>query len=172
MEIWSRRPLRREGRAPEFQPPTLAPAKMVHQSRLLLRQFPDPAVGAVDRPRPADASISPRGWKRLEADGVGLAIVAALDRRSGENPANVIVSTASSRATSPIYIATPSWTCNGSSGRFATAVCASGSSRAREMDFCSPAIDGEFGGFQVADFLSRCYLCRKKLHGKDIYMYK
>ncbi|XP_020586375.1 uncharacterized protein LOC110028739 [Phalaenopsis equestris] len=27
-------------------------------------------------------------------------------------------------------------------------------------------------GFPVADFLSCCYLCRKRLHGKDIYMYR
>ncbi|KAK1264333.1 hypothetical protein QJS04_geneDACA013534 [Acorus gramineus] len=26
--------------------------------------------------------------------------------------------------------------------------------------------------FKVAEFLSSCYLCRKKLHGRDIYMYR
>ncbi|PKU59513.1 FCS-Like Zinc finger 13-like [Dendrobium catenatum] len=28
------------------------------------------------------------------------------------------------------------------------------------------------GEFPVADLLSCCYLCRKSLHGKDIYMYR
>ncbi|RWW04719.1 hypothetical protein GW17_00032040 [Ensete ventricosum] len=27
---------------------------------------------------------------------------------------------------------------------------------------------GEFPRFQVADFVGRCYLCGKRLHGKDI----
>ncbi|KAH7519325.1 hypothetical protein FEM48_Zijuj08G0024300 [Ziziphus jujuba var. spinosa] len=30
----------------------------------------------------------------------------------------------------------------------------------------------EFSVFPTSDFLSSCHLCRKKLHGKDIYMYR
>ncbi|KAJ0961171.1 hypothetical protein J5N97_000855 [Dioscorea zingiberensis] len=31
---------------------------------------------------------------------------------------------------------------------------------------------GETPGFPALDFLNTCYLCRKILHGKDIYMYR
>ena len=30
----------------------------------------------------------------------------------------------------------------------------------------------DFRFFPSADFLSSCYLCKKKLHGEDIYMYR
>lgn len=36
----------------------------------------------------------------------------------------------------------------------------------------SPARSGEIGGAPADDFLSSCYLCRKKLQGEDIYMYR
>ncbi|MED6185266.1 hypothetical protein PIB30_055405 [Stylosanthes scabra] len=32
--------------------------------------------------------------------------------------------------------------------------------------------EGDEASFSKSDFLSSCYLCRKKLHGKDIYMYR
>ncbi|KAG6431641.1 hypothetical protein SASPL_109722 [Salvia splendens] len=36
----------------------------------------------------------------------------------------------------------------------------------------SPARGAEAGGAPTPDFLNSCDLCRKKLHGKDIYMYR
>lgn len=40
--------------------------------------------------------------------------------------------------------------------------------------FDSPSVRSgeEFSSFPTSDFLSSCHLCRKKLHGKDIYMYR
>ncbi|KAI3711827.1 hypothetical protein L1987_70375 [Smallanthus sonchifolius] len=41
--------------------------------------------------------------------------------------------------------------------------------------FCSPSPPGGGGGgvvFEDVDFLSSCYLCNKKLHGLDIFMYR
>ncbi|CAA3012884.1 uncharacterized protein LOC111411380 [Olea europaea var. sylvestris] len=36
----------------------------------------------------------------------------------------------------------------------------------------SPARSIETTGFPASDFLSSCHMCQKKLHGKDIYMYR
>lgn len=36
----------------------------------------------------------------------------------------------------------------------------------------SPARFGDFTAYPDTDFLSSCHLCKKKLHGKDIYMYR
>lgn len=36
----------------------------------------------------------------------------------------------------------------------------------------SPVRGAEAGGVSTQDFLSTCDLCQKKLHGKDIYMYR
>ncbi|CAL9768653.1 unnamed protein product [Musa acuminata subsp. burmannicoides] len=169
----------------------LTPAKMVHQSRPLIRRLPDPILIG-DRARLADAtptqvnspernSQSPKIWRKLEPDGVGLAIVAALERTRAGSPANVVVST----ATSPIAI-TPSRTSRRRGCPEVSELCSSGGScekgkgggdiGERVMDFycesLSPPTPGEFGGFRVADFLSHCHLCRKRLHGKDIYMYR
>ncbi|WOL11572.1 hypothetical protein Cni_G20336 [Canna indica] len=152
---------------------------MVHQSRPFTRQVPDPIRTPGNQPRPADAALSsapsPKGWKKHEPDCVGLAIVAALERTSGESTtANVIVSS----ATSPIAIASPRRRCPEAaelclSGRFATSVCGGRGLRDQEeADLYSDLPPEVAGGFQVADFLSYCYLCRKRLHGKDIYMYR
>ncbi|KAL2532677.1 Protein of unknown function (DUF581) [Abeliophyllum distichum] len=36
----------------------------------------------------------------------------------------------------------------------------------------SPARSLEVAGFPSSDFLNSCHMCQKKLHGKDIYMYR
>ncbi|XP_031104639.1 FCS-Like Zinc finger 14-like [Ipomoea triloba] len=36
----------------------------------------------------------------------------------------------------------------------------------------SPARTGDSPGYPDSDFLSSCHMCRKNLHGKDIYMYR
>ncbi|RZR71440.1 hypothetical protein BHM03_00005143 [Ensete ventricosum] len=155
----------------------LTPAKMVHQSRPLIRRLPEPILTG-DRARLADAtpaqvkspernSQSPKVWRKLEPEGVGLAIVAALERTCGGSPASVIVST----ATSPIAI-TPSRTSRRRGCPEVSELCSSGGGCGkgkgggdlgeRVMDFycgsLSPPTPGEFGGFQVADFLSHCHL--------------
>ncbi|KAG2667975.1 hypothetical protein I3843_15G133900 [Carya illinoinensis] len=47
------------------------------------------------------------------------------------------------------------------------------SGRGVRMFSASPLNVDEFGGeFRTADFLSTCYLCKKQLHGLDIFMYR
>ncbi|KAK1309427.1 hypothetical protein QJS10_CPA09g00067 [Acorus calamus] len=83
---------------------------------------------------------SPRVWRAPESEGVGLGIVAALERSSsgGDQAARAVVGSPKVHLSVPMTIV------------------------------------GKRSGeeFKVADFLSCCYLCRKKLHGKDIYMYR
>ncbi|KAG0471433.1 hypothetical protein HPP92_015979 [Vanilla planifolia] len=90
--------------------------------------------------------LSPMGWRKRESDGVGLGIVAKLERtESGvRGPPKPFIG----QPTAPIVI---------------------GSSRScgAPLSPANPAAD-----FQVADFLSCCYLCRKRLHGRDVYMYR
>ncbi|KAJ0987484.1 hypothetical protein J5N97_005840 [Dioscorea zingiberensis] len=74
-----------------------------------------------------------KGWRNREADGVGLGILAALDKAGGQAHRSF----------------------NASSAPVAIGECL-------EVSEVSPALD----------FLSCCYLCRKRLHGKDIYMYR
>ncbi|XP_020574299.1 uncharacterized protein LOC110020511 isoform X2 [Phalaenopsis equestris] len=78
-----------------------------------------------------------KGWKKREADGVGLGIVAALEKA---RPSKIVVT--ARRSSAPVIVITPL--------RNAKAA----------------------GDFPVAEFLSCCNLCRKRLDGKDIYMYR
>ncbi|KAG6529279.1 protein MARD1-like [Zingiber officinale] len=118
-----------------------------------------------DRSWSADAhlhSLKPRRNLDPCCGVVGLAIVAALDNTAGAEstpPPTTIVSAVTSSRTSNLY----------SGGTSTAASVCSG-----EFPAESPAamIGGAFEGFQVAEFLSRCNLCKKWLHGKDIYMYR
>lgn len=103
---------------------------------------------------------SPKGWKNRESDGIGLGIVLVT------RPNKVRY------ASEPISI--------GSYERAYQFGCkwSSCDENAVEVDCglfyrSSKAMTGDIlGGFRPAEFLNFCYLCRKKLHGKDIYMYR
>ncbi|KAK8951588.1 hypothetical protein KSP39_PZI003247 [Platanthera zijinensis] len=97
--------------------------------------------------------LSPRGWKKRDSDGVGLGIVAKLDCAASSG-AGVSV-----RRRKLLF-------CSG------TAPIAIGSSKAAETGSSDDQSGVAGGEFPVADFLRCCYLCRKRLHGKDIYMYR
>jgi len=94
--------------------------------------------------------LSPKGWKNRESDGVGLGIVAALERSSTSPNQFEKTKYVSVSVSAPISI-----------------VCSSNNHHDRRVE-----IDDNLRGFQMAEFLNYCYLCRKRLHGKDIYMYR
>ncbi|KAG0480207.1 hypothetical protein HPP92_011065 [Vanilla planifolia] len=128
--------------------------------RRLARKAPGP-ISTGDRCPPADAMpgpgsplernpLSPKGWRKRESDGVGLGIVAKLDCtvtsvRSSSKP---IIGP----AMAPISIG------YSQRGGWPSGVKLSAAEHA--------------GDFPVTDFLSCCYLCRKRLHGRDVYMYR
>lgn len=129
--------------------------------------------------------LSPNGWRNRESDGIGLGIVAALEKTGGEGSKKLVVG-APKVITSPR--AAGRWRgCVdvgelGCSGRCTAASewCGNGAKggedlRRREMGhFCGSTheVQEDAWGYRMADFLSCCYLCRKRLHGKDIYMYR
>ncbi|XP_074584916.1 uncharacterized protein LOC141840752 [Curcuma longa] len=101
-----------------------------------------------------------RRWRDRDRGRVGLGIAVALNDDAGPSPRKL-------HATAPIAIYSPrvSGVSSHSTGRAGFSVGLCSGSRAQGVDL--PA-----GGACAADFLSNCYLCRKKLHGKDIFMYR
>ncbi|EXB76740.1 hypothetical protein L484_002533 [Morus notabilis] len=160
---------------------------------------------------------SPRGLKNYDLGGVGLGIVAALDK-SGDynnkiggdvlakyaicssnrnrsnpipvNPGGDRFSVAASRGCDQEFEEESSEnytyvTCRGPNNKSFTKVYYdggdyNGKSRKNNQSnnfgiFNLPTTrrsPEEFSAFPTSDFLSSCHLCRKKLHGKDIYMYR
>jgi zinc-finger of the FCS-type, C2-C2 len=137
----------------------------VNQTRSWRRAIPEP-ITLCDRqsfsPEPVLSPTSPlernwhspRGWKKRETGGIGLAIVTSLEKSSDRH------------VTSPISIRGSFELSElGCSGRCTASVCGSRVAGSRDLRL-------KRDEFQVADFLNCCNLCRKKLHGKDIYMYR
>ncbi|XP_010535802.1 PREDICTED: uncharacterized protein LOC104810989 [Tarenaya hassleriana] len=140
---------------------------------------------------PLDFKIFPKISPRNNAnrfhghniDGVGLGIVAALDnsssrtsvRRFGEHPGNRPGSDPV-----PIMVNSRRWsdddndytyvTCHHGADGSCTRVYRDGfeCSARKNLDE-PPESSPEFEGL---DFLNACFLCRKKLHGLDIYIYR
>lgn len=159
---------------------------------------------------------SPRGLKNYDLGGVGLGIVAALDKSGGDYgrdvlPKYAICSSNHTRSTPiPVNYATGDRfsaasrgcdkefeddscedytyvTCHGPNNESFTKVYYGGgdnyNGRSRRSnqtnDFgifnlptTTTRCPDEFSTFPTSDFLSCCHLCRKKLDGKDIYMYR
>ncbi|PHU28501.1 hypothetical protein BC332_00594 [Capsicum chinense] len=157
--------------------------------------------GATSPRSPLDFKIqSPRGLKSFDFGGVGLAIVAALEKsggRNGETPANKAVYNRNSNRSLPIPVISSSKnparytaefedsleeytivTCRAPGNKSYTKVYDDkkefqGRKCNRSSVFnISPANIGGFPAYPDSDFLSSCHLCQKKLHGKDIYMYR
>ncbi|MCD9559781.1 hypothetical protein HAX54_018036 [Datura stramonium] len=167
--------------------------------------------GATSPRSPLDFKIqSPRGLKSFDFGGVGLAIVAALEKsggKNGETPANKAVYNRSSNRSLPIPVIWSSKnsarftaefdetemdsfeeytivTCRAPGNKSYTKVYGDRSKRESRREFhgrkcnrpsvfnISPAKIGGFPAHPDSDFLSSCHLCQKKLHGKDIYMYR
>lgn len=160
---------------------------------------------------------SPRGLKNYDLGGVGLGIVAALEKSSHggrEILAKYAICSSNLNRSEPIPVNSAKkserLTNNGSTYEEAeeeslekytyvtcrrsgpnktstTRVYYDGGRHSRDgnprNDFgttntlgifhTSPAsCAGDFSSLPTSDFLSSCHLCRKKLHGKDIYMYR
>lgn len=170
-----------------------------------LRRPPPPIVPG-ERAGFSSPATSPNWWRSQDSDGVGLGIVAALNK-SGDHlpkPAAVVYSPRLCRSgQGPISVSARNlagggeWvdsdsecytcvTCRGGHGQSpVTRVYYGGTEVGPGVQFelSSPtakqeesanlhAGGGEKIGFLASDFLSSCYLCHKKLHGKDIYMYR
>nr|CAD1832290.1 unnamed protein product [Ananas comosus var. bracteatus] len=157
---------------------------VVRESQPSIRKAPEPML-AIERPWIAEGlpsptsplerdARSPRGWRNRDSDGVGLAIVAALDRLCGAG-----ASSSAAAAAAPIAIgASAAPRSRRNRGRFEVAE-SGGCGGACSASACGfkERSDGDGNGdggaeFSLLDFLSCCYLCRKRLHGKDIYIYK
>ena len=128
---------------------------------------------------------SPRGLKSLDLGTVGLGIVAALEKSSGDGRDSIIGR--NSTRSSPIPVNYPKNCCRSrreevememEMEEYTIVTCHSPSNRNRNRNsksvfHISPARGVEAGGaVPTAEFLSRCDLCQKKLDGKDIYMYR
>ena len=141
----------------------LTQAGMVHQPRPTVPKLPDPIrlcdrmwlIGGAAERNPQ----SPRGWRNRDPDGVGLGIAVALEKAGGDSPRWL-------RATAPIAIRSP----RASGPQVAGPGCSGELHRKRPASCRLPPPAAEH--FGVADFLSSCFLCRKNLHGKDIFMYR
>lgn len=152
---------------------------------------------------------SPRGLKKYDLGGVGLGIVAALEKSSDggrEVSAKYAVCSFSLNRSNPIPVNSgkicgrlngflEDFEDGGSSENYTYVTC-----RGPSKSFTRVYYDGgEYGrtgherhgldrfdnmgilqdsrpryeeNFSTSDFLSSCHLCRKKLQGKDIYMYR
>ncbi|XP_065848580.1 FCS-Like Zinc finger 14-like [Euphorbia lathyris] len=140
---------------------------------------------------PLDYRIqSPRGLKTYDIGGVGLGIVAALEKSSNFIP-NFSISTTSSNymnnKSDPIPVLGAKETDSDSFEEDYTYVTNHGpensftkvyydrgiSQRTQQVSpALAPARPPAASLYPTSDFLSSCHLCLKKLHGKDIYMYR
>ncbi|WOL02648.1 hypothetical protein Cni_G11367 [Canna indica] len=145
---------------------------MVHQPRPIARKLPDQIalrsgdqrclVGAVPMSPLVRNPHSPREWRNRDSCCVGLQIAVALEK-AGEIPRKL-------HSTAPIAIGHPR-ACGGASGggRPEVSGFAAGASCCASSPSPADIVEEEFC---VADFLVSCHLCRKNLHGKDIFMYR
>lgn len=146
---------------------------------------------------PLDLKIqSPRGVKCYDVGGVGLGIVAALDKCSSNGDGGAVFSPAGLNKSSPIPVSSSGRACDRCDvemesledytyvtcyepNKSFTKVYYDGGERKRSggdgrIIEESPArvVVEEISVYPTSDFMSSCNLCRKKLHGKDIYMYR
>ncbi|XVE53945.1 hypothetical protein DITRI_Ditri03aG0043100 [Diplodiscus trichospermus] len=147
-------------------------------------------------------SPSPRGLKRYDVGGVGLGIVAALEKSGSDSSRQAVCSSYLNRS-NPIVVNSGknsdrfrgrgddlemecledyTFVTSHGPGKLSTKVYYDGGEERSSSNghdriglFAvkeTPAarIDEDVT-YPTSDFLSSCHLCRKKLHGKDIYMY-
>lgn len=151
---------------------------------------------------PLDLKIqSPRGLKQYDTGGVGLGIVAALDHGGCENLAKFTVCSSSLNRSSPIPVTSGktydhqrcrggreggleemdslenyTYVTHAGPNKALTKVYYDGVDQTNTNVFPtkkSPKkLVDDFSAYPTSAFLSSCHLCSKKLHGKDIYMYR
>lgn len=204
------------------------PISPLSTSIAMLGKKPQPVIGklagnqawfsdaATSPTSPLEYKIqSPRGLKSYDLGGVGLAIVAALEKSDSPRnqiQANKALFVQNSTRSNPIPVKPTRTTynrgdleesemdsledytfvtCHGPNKSYTRVYCDNGSDHGRigheKVGFdrrsknyglpvfeISPAGFGgdHFPAHPASDFLSSCNLCRKKLHGRDIYMYR
>ncbi|KAL5572322.1 hypothetical protein UlMin_021919 [Ulmus minor] len=163
---------------------------------------------------PLDLKVqSPRGLKNYNVGGIGLGIVAALEKSGNggrDNMAKYAICGSNSTRSDPIPVSSTKnsdgfcrkgcgefdeeslenytyVTCRGPNKKSFTKVYYDGvefgkvsnqrndfgrNNNPSIFDVPSGSSTEEISVFPTSDFLSSCHLCRKKLHGKDIYMYR
>ncbi|XP_020275383.1 uncharacterized protein LOC109849913 [Asparagus officinalis] len=135
---------------------------LLRQSPPAIRKLPDPIRSMVAGwASPLERNPqSPKGWKNRESDGIGLGVV--------------LVTRPNKVRCAPEPISIGSYGRAYQFGRRRSACDENGAEKDRGLFYrSSKATAGDIlGGFRPAEFLNFCYLCRKKLHGKDIYMYR
>ncbi|KAF8388703.1 hypothetical protein HHK36_025383 [Tetracentron sinense] len=162
------------------------------RSRPVNGKLPDPLVfgdrtsspAVITSPKsPLDFKIrSPRGLKNCDLGGVGLGIVAALEKSGGcrgETPPKFIVGSLNLNRYDPIPVGsskTMGYRENNIARDSKAGHDRSGfDRRCKNVGVFSespPEYSQVFPAIPMSDFLSSCHLCRKKLHGQDIYMYR
>lgn len=145
---------------------------------------------------------SPRGLKNYDIGGVGLGIVAALEKSCSDGTHEILAKYAicspNMNRSDPIPVNSGKRcncgvkemevesledytyvTSHGPDKSLTKVYYDNGNKRMNDrvtvvsMARESPArFSDEFALYPTSDFLSSCHLCKKKLHGKDIYMYR
>lgn len=147
---------------------------LVSSSRSSLSDLPATSPRDPLDPKPLK---SPRGPQNYDLTGVGLGILAALERSTGGDVFRPCVSrTGFARSSDGFDDDSENYTyvtCYGPNCQSFTKVYYDGS------EFCCGGItesraiqEEERAAFPVLNFLSSCHSCGKKLHGEDIYMYR
>ncbi|KAE8689147.1 hypothetical protein F3Y22_tig00110940pilonHSYRG00032 [Hibiscus syriacus] len=123
---------------------------------------------------------SPKGMKRFDAGGVGLGIVAALDKHSVCSSNLIVVNFCKNRDgfrgrhedLEMENLEEITYVISHGSGKSSssTKVYYDGGEQRRKCNNGARSVE-DFS-YPTSDFLSCCHLCRKQLHGKDIYMYR
>ena len=151
-------------------------------------------------------TTSPRCLKRYDAGGVGLGIVAALEKSTTDSCRHAICSSNLNRSNAILVnsgkncerlrgrnedlemesLENYTYVTSRGPGKSSTKVYYDGgeqrSSRGHDRngfgavkETTQPAarfVEDDVPTYPTSDFLSSCHLCRKKLHGRDIYMYR
>nr|QYI40134.1 FCS-Like Zinc finger 13 isoform X1 [Lilium hybrid division I] len=125
-----------------------------------------PQTPTWEKPNPTvpdlfQSSLSPKRWLDQDSGAVGLGIVVAIHKSNG-NTAPVAI-TSSRPAGSCREDA--GWQCNKSSLWKNEGLFSVSPPRSLEKEVLVPA-------YTEVDFLSHRSLCRKQMHGKDVYMYQ
>ncbi|XP_039006479.1 FCS-Like Zinc finger 13-like [Hibiscus syriacus] len=132
-------------------------------------------------------SSSPKSSKRYDIGGVGLGIVAALEKSTFTDCRNRAICSSNLNRSNAVVVDSGrgfdrlkgrtddseedyTHVISRRPGKSSTQVYYNGDDDVKENPEARLAKDDVV--YPTSDFLASCHLCRKKLHGKDIYMYR
>lgn len=154
--------------------------------------LPDAATTGSPRTPSATVMQSPRGFKNYHLGGVGLGIVVALDKPSNEVLPKHAVCTSNLKIQEEFDVEEYTYVTRHVPNQTSTKVYYDGGQgEIQRHDYSNnnnnnmnnnslgvfrrvapqPLFESE-SSYPTSNFLSSCNLCGKKLHGKDIYMYR